>query len=71
MAVKKLDYGHKVADADTPGGSQIECCAMSVPTILERLAWPRIGLLKVDIEGYESVLFSGIANGFIWWMQSA
>ena len=31
----------------------------SVPTLMRRLGWDRIDLLKIDIEGYESVLFAG------------
>lgn len=30
----------------------------SVPTLMRRLGWDRIDLLKIDIEGYESVLFA-------------
>jgi hypothetical protein len=29
-----------------------------VPTIMREMRWDRIGLLKVDIEGHESVLFA-------------
>jgi len=54
-----MDYGHKVADpyahASRPS---IEAVAYSIPTILRRLGWQRIGLLKVDIEGHEKILFS-------------
>jgi hypothetical protein len=34
-----------------------------VPTICRQLGWSRIGLLKVDIEGHEKVLF---AEGCEW-----
>lgn len=55
----QMDYGHKVAGATPePAGASIEVAAFSVPTILRRLGWPRIGLLKVDIEGHEKALFS-------------
>ncbi len=55
----EFDYGHKVADipygrACTGNCSDVE--AVSIPTVLERLSWDRIGLLKIDIEGYEGIL---------------
>jgi hypothetical protein len=32
---------------------------ISIPTLLSQLGWDRIDVLKVDIEGYERVLFAG------------
>lgn len=57
MEVGTLDYGHKVATS-VPSVSACEVDALSIPTILRRLGWDRIDLLKVDIEGHEKALFS-------------
>ena len=59
MEKAPLDYGHKIAGI--PYGQQftsssIEVKAISVPTLLKELGWERIGLLKIDIEGYEAIL---------------
>lgn len=54
------DYAHRIVTA--AGGAaraRLEVEAVSMPTILRRLGWDRIGLLKVDIEGHEAVLFDG------------
>ncbi len=48
------DYGHRIAAAPV----SLEVASVSVPSILRRLGWDRIGLLKIDIEGHESVLLS-------------
>lgn len=40
------------------GRPSIHVDGLSVPTILQRLGWPRIDLLKIDIEGAEQALFS-------------
>ena len=58
------DYGHKVAagsQSSTP--SQFEVPAISIPSLLERLGWDRIGLMKLDIEGHETVL---LTTAFEW-----
>lgn len=48
------DYGHQVAfEAED---SSIQVTALSLATILNQLGWNRIGLLKIDIEGYERLL---------------
>jgi FkbM family methyltransferase len=39
--------------------TQLTVPGISIPTLLSQLGWDRIDLLKVDIEGYERVLFSG------------
>jgi len=38
---------------------QLTVPGISIPTLLSQLEWRRIDLLKVDIEGYERVLFAG------------
>ncbi|MGZ5103928.1 MAG: FkbM family methyltransferase [Usitatibacter sp.] len=59
MELLDKDYGHRVAGAGgTQGHETVEVPALSVPTMMRRLGWQRIGLLKVDIEGHEKVLFS-------------
>jgi FkbM family methyltransferase len=66
MELAPMDYGHKVFDGGSrPAGTLIEVEALSIPTILERLGWRRIGLLKVDIEGHEGSLFSNDCE----WLQ--
>ena len=51
------DYGHRIAAAAASGVS-LEVASVSVLSILRRLGWDRIGLLKVDIEGHEAALFA-------------
>lgn len=62
MELSDMDYGHKVSEINfgkTLTNSQfIEVKAITLPTILEEMKWPRIDILKIDIEGYEGVLFS-------------
>jgi FkbM family methyltransferase len=63
MEVEHMDYGHRVADlARAPANNKVEVTAYSIPTLVRRLGWERIGLLKVDIEGHEKVLLSGDAG---------
>jgi FkbM family methyltransferase len=57
MEYGAADYGHKIAAA-APSNVSLEVASLSVPSILRRLGWDRIGLLKIDIEGHESVLLS-------------
>lgn len=59
MGLGRMDYGHKISSSTVDDEPVLEVEAISVPTILRRLEWKRIGLLKVDIEGHESALFSG------------
>lgn len=59
MQMAEKDYGHKVAGISYGKdimGQTIKVQTLSVPTIMKRLGWERINLLKVDIEGYEGVL---------------
>ena len=57
MEYGAADYGHKIAAA-APSSVSPEVASFSVPSILRRLGWNRVGLLKIDIEGHESVLLS-------------
>jgi FkbM family methyltransferase len=60
MELLANDYGHRVAASSGDQSCEtIDVPALSVPSILRRLAWPGIGLLKVDIEGHEKALFAG------------
>jgi FkbM family methyltransferase len=59
MNLDAHDYGHKVAGIDygkAITGRLIKVESLSIPTLMSRLNWPKIGLLKIDIEGYEGVL---------------
>lgn len=59
MELDVKDYGHKVAGilyGRALTGQLLEVEAMSVSTLLQKLNWQEIGLLKVDIEGYEAIL---------------
>jgi len=58
------DYGHKVAAA-VPAAGALEVAGVSVPSIMRRLGWDRIGLLKIDVEGHENVLLSQACD----WLQ--
>ena len=52
-----MAYGHSVAIRPEPHcAEQFEVPALSVTSLLERLGWHRIGLVKIDIEGHETVL---------------
>jgi FkbM family methyltransferase len=57
MERSAADYGHKIAAA-RPSAAWFDVASVSIPSILHRLRWDRIGLLKIDIEGHESVLLS-------------
>jgi hypothetical protein len=51
------DYAHRIADAVSSQDSLFEVPALSVPAILRRLGWNRVGLVKMDVEGHEKRLF--------------
>jgi FkbM family methyltransferase len=53
-----MDYGHKISSSPANDKTTLEVEAVSIPTIVRRLGWNRIGLLKMDIEGHERSLFS-------------
>jgi FkbM family methyltransferase len=52
------DYAHRIADAAAPPGAMLEASAFTVPTILRRLGWGRVGLVKMDVEGHENRLLA-------------
>lgn len=52
------DYAHRIADAASPQGVLFEGPALSIPAILRRLGWTRIGLVKMDVEGHENRLLT-------------
>ncbi|MBE0612752.1 MAG: FkbM family methyltransferase [Burkholderiales bacterium] len=59
MEILAKDYGHRIFDGTSSARVEtLEVDALSIKTIQKRLGWSRIGLLKVDIEGYEKKLFS-------------
>jgi FkbM family methyltransferase len=65
MELNDKDYGHKVAGIEYGKkltGKTIKVEALSIPTLLQRLGWSRISLLKVDIEGYEAILLKEHCN---------
>jgi FkbM family methyltransferase len=57
MTSAAADYDHKIA-ADPCTPSDLEVAAISVPAIMRKLNWDRIGLLKMDIEGHEKILLT-------------
>lgn len=59
MELSAKDYGHKVAGGSVPERDTVRVEAVSMPTLLKRLQWDRVGLLKMDIEGHEKALFAG------------
>lgn len=59
MQIDASDYGHKVAtDPSVSMKGVLQCRALSLPSIMKQLQWDRVGLLKMDVEGYEKVLLS-------------
>jgi len=59
MEPAAADYGHKVTPTAWPAAGEVfEVAALAIPTIIERLGWERIGLIKIDIEGHEVALLS-------------
>jgi hypothetical protein len=59
MQLMPADYGHKVISSmGTRSNGVIDVPAISIPTLLRKLSWDRIDLLKIDIEGHEKVLLS-------------
>jgi len=57
IALGALDCAHRIAEQPTANGrGSIRADALSIPTMLSRLGWDRIGFLKMDIEGYEATL---------------
>jgi FkbM family methyltransferase len=59
MEKASMDYGHKVHGigfGNNIEGEVVTVGAITVPSIIHELKWDRIGLLKVDVEGYEGIL---------------
>lgn len=60
MDISANDYGHKVHGitfGKDVGTQTVGVEAVSINSLLKELNWPQIDLLKIDIEGYEGVLF--------------
>jgi len=52
-------YGHKIADIPFGArldGIRFDVDALSMSSLLARLGWQTVDLLKLDIEGYEAIL---------------
>ena len=58
MERQAMDYAHKVAEPTSPAASLFRVSGMSIPSMMRRMGWARINLLKIDIEGHEKQLFS-------------
>lgn len=61
MDISANDYGHKVHGitfGKDVGAQTVGVDAVSINSLLKELQWPQIDLLKIDIEGYEGILFS-------------
>lgn len=58
LARSSLSHGLVALDNHEPS-SELTVAGISVPTLLSQLGWQRVDLLKVDIEGYERILFAG------------
>ena len=60
MELSDNDYGHKVKEimyGKKIGGKSVTVAGLSMNKLIETLCWPAINILKIDIEGYEGVLF--------------
>jgi FkbM family methyltransferase len=69
IEVSNNDYGHKVTEmgyGKRIGGKTIPVNGLSMNNLLRTLCWPAINILKIDIEGYEGVLFRKNTE----WLQS-
>lgn len=61
IEVSNKDYGHKVKEMEYGkriGGKTVTVNGLSINNLIKTLRWPVIDILKIDIEGYEGVLFS-------------
>jgi FkbM family methyltransferase len=57
MALADMDYGHHICEESaTDGRGTLRVPTISIATCMTEMKWQRINLLKMDIEGYESVL---------------
>jgi FkbM family methyltransferase len=52
-----------ITAADTEGSIEVE--AITLPQLFDSLAWPRIDLLKVDIEGSEIAMLAACSDEFL------
>ena len=59
LFIHEKDYGHTLVSENVAAGAkEIAVRSMTIPEIIDELGWTRVGLLKVDIEGYEKYLFA-------------
>lgn len=61
MEAGDKDYGNKVHDipfGKVMNNGTLEVDGLSMNTIIKKLGWENIDLLKIDIEGYEGVLLN-------------
>lgn len=59
MQRAEKDYGHKVQGipyGKQLNGETLRVDSISIPSLMRDLGWERIGLLKIDVEGYEGIL---------------
>jgi FkbM family methyltransferase len=62
MILGDNDYGHKVSDM--PFGKEVQMAneltvqGITINEMISKLRFPRVDLIKIDIEGYEGILFS-------------
>ena len=67
MEIGDKDYGNKVHNipfGKSMGNSTLIVDGLSINTILKKLNWKKIALLKIDIEGYEGILL-GTNNNWL------
>jgi FkbM family methyltransferase len=59
MLQTRHDYGSKVVEQGKMNQADCQpCAALSVHSVMSSMKWNRIGLAKIDIEGYEKTLLS-------------
>lgn len=59
MQRAEKDYGHKVQNipyGKRLNGHTLQVASISMSNVLREMGWERIGLLKIDVEGYEGIL---------------
>ena len=57
MSTRAKSYAHQVLSSQAEEHELVQ--ALCIDTIMRRLGWDRIGLLKIDIEGHETVILNG------------
>lgn len=66
MKLHVMDYGHTVSRGTNSHNARgLDVAAISMSTLLDRLQWDHIDLLKMDIEGHERMLLCGECT----WLQ--